>query len=116
MENELIRLVVGSLVSGIIGSFISIFPLWRAIKKRQEKAEKNLSARQDFQSRRERISDEAIHSAMKIIFWIRKGCKIHDSIAWNGELDKAVVLFEEVESRLINLNQEIVDTYRCEHK
>jgi len=116
MDNGLIQLIIGSLVSGFIGSMISIFPLWRAIKKRQEKAEKNLQDRQEFQLRRERISDEAIHSAMKIIFWIRKGCKIHDSQAWNGELDKSVVLFEEVEKKLVDLNQEIVDTYRQEHK
>lgn len=114
--NEIIQLAIASLVSGFIGSMITVLPLWRAIKKRQERAEKNLQDRQEFQSRRSRISDEAIHSAMKIIFWIRKGCKIHDSQAWNGELDKAVALFEDVESRLINLNQEIVDTYRQEHK
>lgn len=109
-------MIVGSFISGVMGALVSMIPLWRAIKKRQEKAEKNLQDRQEFQSRRERISDEAIHSAMKIIFWLRKGCKIHDSNAWNGELDKSVALFEEVESKLINLNQEIVDTYRQEHK
>lgn len=112
---DIIEILIASFISCTVGVFVSLIPLKRMIELNLEDSRKEASGRREFEVRRSQISDEAIHAAMKIIFWITRGLKTHSPADWNGELEKAVKGFEAVENKLVTLNNEIVDAFKAEH-
>lgn len=115
MLDELLRTAMISLVSCLIGLFVSLIPLKRMLENKLAESRSEAERIRDFERRRKNAIKNAVSAAGKAFFWLERGCRAQDNALWNGELSEAILEHKQAENDLKELDKEIVDAFNKEH-